>query len=150
MIDHKRLELTNLIHRLEVISEVSAATMDSGPKDGSENDIGGNRPSGGVDWKADREPEFLLKSVEHFKRRSARCHTDQDFDRAIDDAKAAIRANTHTPVSLDPKPGDPMFRRHVLETIEANPGASDERIALLCGSVSRRRVNQIRREAEAA
>lgn len=155
MIDGKRLGLANLIHRLEVISEVSAVNLEPMPPDGSENSKGGNRPSGGVDRKADRSPEFALKSAEHFKRRAARCHTDRDYDLVIADVQAAIRANTHSPLpSKDPLPHEGLFRRHLERVIKENEQQpeskreSDQHIAWRLG-IDRSYVGKVRRDLAA-
>lgn len=142
-------KLRDLLARMSVLSEVSAVNYDPNPVAHTKGDhsMGGNRPSGGVDRKADREPEFFLKSHDHFVRRAQRCRSLSDYLSVIADAERCIEAWTNPPIQEEPKPGEPFFRRYVEQTIAKNPGASDERIAILCGGVSRRRVNQIRREA---
>jgi len=145
-----RKRCLDLIAALSVKSEVSAAVLDTGPPDGSERDIGGNRPPGGVDRKGDRQPDFAMKSADHFKRRFAGCKTVSDYELVSVDAEAAILAWEKTPIVLDVRPGDPFFRRKVCELIILHPDWSDEKIGIECGGVSRQRINRIRLEEKRA
>lgn len=107
-----RRELEQIIARLEVMSHVPAVNLDPTPA-ATTDSKGGARPRGGIDRKDDREPDFALKSADHYRRRLAGAHTEGIVLIILRDARATLRAYTHTPISdsADPKPGDPLFMR---------------------------------------
>mgnify|MGYP007071596217 CR=1 FL=1 len=107
-----RAELQAIIARLETMSHVPAVNLDPTPA-ATTDSKGGARPRGGIDRKDDREPDFALKSADHYRRRLARAHTEGIVLVILRDAQRTLRAYTHTPVAdgADPKPGDPLFMR---------------------------------------
>lgn len=135
-----RHELEQIIARLEVISHVPAVNLDPTPA-ATDASKGGARPRGGIDRKDDREMDFALKSADHYRRRLDRAHTEGAVLRILADAKLTLRAWTHTPVTDQPLPGDPLFRRWVSQQLAA--GKSPVDIARVSG-VSRQYVSKIR------
>lgn len=110
-------ELGALIARLELKSEVSAANLGRSARDSNE-DIGGNRPSGGIDYQDDRDSMSVLKSADYFKRKRARCHTDAQFDRLIREIGLVLQAwqQMPLPAGQPPTPDDPQWKRWVAES----------------------------------
>lgn len=164
-------ELANLIAQLSILSEVPAVKLDKGAKGTYEIDleeviesadrerldraIAHGRPSGGVDRHADREPEFLLKSHDHYLRRARGCRSLDDYLAVIADVKATLRAWKRPDYPLvdgkDPNPGEPFFRRHLERVIlenEAKPEAqrkTDQQLAWDHGEIDRSYVGKVRR-----
>lgn len=102
MISTTRQEILLCVARLSTMSHVSAASQNGSRS--SDDDIGGRRPRGGIDIRDDKDPEFDLKSAEHFLRRLARAHSELALQAILSDAQKAIRAWTHTPVPKNPSP----------------------------------------------
>lgn len=142
-------ELHQALASLEMMSQVSAVSMGSSTRDAGE-DIGGKRPSGGEDHSGDRESDWKLKSVAHFRRRIARAEGLQTLEAILKDARAAISAWKRQPAPEDrahPMPGEYNWKRWVAESV-----LSDVEIARKC-SVSRQYVSKVRtqyRTVEAA
>lgn len=135
-------ETVQIIVRLNLVSHASAISFEATSRS-SETSRTGNRPPGGVDWRDDREPDYRQKSALHFQRRLNRCRTRQDIQMVLADAKDALDAWQKTPIGpRDPMPGDPMFRRWVIEH-----DATDSELARITG-VSRQYINRIRRAAQ--
>lgn len=154
-------ELADLIAQMSVLSEVSAMNYDpsGSPKnDGSENSKGGRRPPGGEDRKADREPEFLLKSHSHYVKRARACRSLSDYLAVIADVQKTLKAWKRPPHPLvegrDPLPGEPFFRRHLERIVQQEmekPEAqrrSDQKIAWDLG-IDRSYVGKVRRDLAA-
>lgn len=135
-----RTELLQIIARLEVISHVPAVNLDPTPPETTDGK-GGARPRGGVDRKDDREPDFALKSADHYRRRLSRAHTDGIVLAILADARRTLEAWTKTPVTLQPTPGDPLFKRWIRQQLDA--GKKPEDIARI-GGVSRQYVSKVR------
>ena len=135
-----RAELLAIIARLEVISHVPAVNLDPTPPETTDGK-GGARPRGGIDRKDDREPDFALKSADHYRRRLQGCRTGRDVELVLADARRSLAAWTRTPVTLQPLPGDPLFKRWVRQQLDA--GKKPEDIARV-GGVSRQYVSKIR------
>lgn len=111
-------ELKQTIAELELISEVSAVSLDPSSRDSGE-DIGGKRPPGGVDRKGDREREWTMKSAEHFRRRAANAVTSEALRHILVEARAALELARRRPSPQDaghPMPGDHDFKRWVAES----------------------------------
>ena len=134
-----RDELLTIIARLETISHVPAVNLDPTPA-ATTDSKGGARPRGGIDRKDDREPDFALKSADHYRRRLARAHTEGIVLVILRDARATLRAYTHTPLPTGdgPQYGDAMWKRWVAES-----PASNAEIARIY-NVSREYVRQVR------
>lgn len=138
-------ELRNVIARLELVSHVSAVSLESSDRDTSD-DIGGQRPPGGLERKDERrdgvydgqELFFTLKSADHFKRRLETAHTDRALRQILEDAQRSLAAFQRTPIGGEPPRCDPQWKRWVAESNEA-----DGAIAFRHG-VSRQYVNRIR------
>jgi hypothetical protein len=111
-LDH---EIANVLAKLSICSEVSAANMDSSSRDSGE-DIGGKRPPGGIDHEGNRERDWPLKDVSHFRRRMDRAHSEAALQAILHDAEAALRAWQRQPADRDPALADPQWKRWVGET----------------------------------
>lgn len=135
-------EAVQVIVQLNLVSHASGISFEATSRS-SETSRTGNRPPGGVDWRDDRQPDFRQKSAQHFQRRLNHCRTRQDIQMVLADAKDALEAWRKTPLGpRDPMPGDPLFRRWVIEH-----EATDSELARLTG-VSRQYINRIRRAAQ--
>ena len=112
-----RHELRELIAQLEMKSQVSAAQVGRSVR-ATDDDIGGKRPSGGIDYKDDREPDSVLKSADYFRRKQARCYVDQHFEEVIVEINAVLVAwqRMPLPTGQPPTPGDPQWKRWVAES----------------------------------
>jgi hypothetical protein len=128
-----------VIIRLALISHASTVTFEPSARS-TEVSRTGNRPPGGIDFKDDREPDFRQKSAEHFARRLTGCNTPKDVQLVLLDAERALDAWQRTPLSGDPLPGDPFFKRWVREH-----HASSAELARLTG-VSRQYIHRIRQQ----
>lgn len=135
-----RRELLAIIARLEVMSHVPAVNLDPTPA-ATTDAKGGARPRGGIDRKDDREPDFALKSADHYRRRLDGCRTVRDVELVLVDARATLAAWMRTPVTGQPTPGDPLFKRWVRQQLAG--GKKPEEIARV-GGVSRQYVSKIR------
>lgn len=129
-----------VILRLALISHAQTVTLEPSARS-TEVSRTGNRPPGGVDRKDDREPDYRQKSADHFARRLSGCNTLKDVQLVLLDAQRALDAWQRTPLSGDPLPGDPFFKRWVVEH-----DASDSELARLTG-VSRQYIHRIRQHA---
>ena len=133
------VQLRQTLAELELLSEVSAAQL--GPSSRSaEEDIGGRRPPGGIDRRADATYDddrevipIAFKSLDHFKARIRRAETrakleddyelEAELQLVLEDASAALKA------WKEPRrwqPGDPEmefgsteWKRHVAESEES-------------------------------
>jgi len=136
-----RGELMNVIARLELMSHAPAMNLQpSARSTGEGDDRGGNRPPGGIDRKADTNPEFLLKSADHFRQRLSKARTEYALRCILDDARKTLEAWQHTPSTDDPEVAGIHWRWMVAISLE-----SDAEIARRY-SVSRAYVAKIRRQ----
>jgi hypothetical protein len=111
-----RHELGQVLLELELVSHVSASRPDSSGRDQGE-DIGGKRPPGGIDRRGDREVDYPQKSVEHFRRRLRRAHSDWQLELILEDAKKALQAHRRQPApTSEPEYGTPQWKRWVAES----------------------------------
>jgi hypothetical protein len=141
-------ELRTVLAQLELISQVPAVNYESsGSRDAGES-IGGKRPPGGLIRADDREHDYPQKSVEHFKRRIAKAHSDHAFEAILGDAKKALEAARRQP-ARGPEPGfgDPGWKRYVAESTEK---ASDLARKFACKRSYIEKVRQDYRDEEAA
>src|SRR2546423_46050 len=106
-------------------SHVSAKNLEPSARDAGE-DIGGNRPSGGIDRREDRQPyepepaqpERLLRSADHFRRELARGRNQFDI---LEHAKASLEAwKRQPPPGDDPEYGTPQWKRFIAESPESH------------------------------
>jgi hypothetical protein len=137
-----RRELRQAIAELELCSHVSAVNPSPSGRDAG-TDIGGNRPSGGVDGRDDRVHDHKLKSAEHFKRRVAKARAEQTLRAILKEAREALEAWRRQPPPKDvghPMPGDHDWKRWVGES-----QLPAREIARKC-SVSRAYVEKVRRQ----
>lgn len=128
-----------VILRLALISHAQTVTLEPSARS-TEVSRTGNRPPGGIDRKDDREPDYRQKSADYFARRLSGCNTLKDVRLVLLDAERALDAWQKTPLSGDPLPGDPFFKRWVVEH-----DASDSELARLTG-VSRQYIHRIRNQ----
>lgn len=80
------------IARLELISH--GGTANFGPQTGSGEAL---YPPGGIVRRDDKEPDQPHKSHLHYRRRLARCNTNHDLERLIEEAEETLRRWKHTP-----------------------------------------------------
>ncbi len=133
--------------RLELVSHVSAVSLDPSSRDTSE-DIGGKRPTGGiVSWddhakdEETGEPEpYPQKSFMFYREEFAKARTDARRERLLRDADAALDAARRSPTPVAPLLGDPLWKRWVAES---DMPVKD--IVRIYG-VSRQYVHRVRRE----
>jgi len=136
-------ELRTVLAQLELISQVPAVNLESsGGRDAGES-VGGKRPPGGLIRADDREHDYPQKSVEHFKRRIAKAHSDHVLEAILEDARKALEATRRQPApvkSAEPKKDDPGWKRYIAE--------SPEKANELAGRfvVSRAYIEKVRRE----
>lgn len=158
MTDERSIEqqLRQVVAQLELVSHVNAVALDSSGGRDTSDDIGGKRPSGGVDRRDERrdgvyevgpgefeEMTFTLKSADHFRRRMASARTDHAMRIILDDAERALKAwrfqPKHRPDS-EPDRASPLWKHWV-----GSCGLSDGEIARKYG-VTRQYVNRIRNQ----
>lgn len=123
-LDH---EIAQVLAQLSICSEVAAASLGSSAR-ASEDDIGGRRPPGGEDHKGNRDPEWALKSAEHFRRRLARAHSERTLTAILADAEAALTAWRRQPASTkdnEPEYGSPQWKRYIAESKESHGTLAD-------------------------
>lgn len=104
-----RQDILACIARLSTMSQIGAVNYEARSKEfvGSASTAespGGNVPAGGVDRRDDKEPEFFLRSADHFIRRLAKAHSESSLRDILHDAELAVKAWTHTPVPRTPGP----------------------------------------------
>ena len=119
-----RAELLQIIARLEVLSHVPAVNLNPQPVT-TEDGKGGARPRGGVDREDDREPDFALKSADHYRRRLNGCRTVRDVELVLVDARRTLLAWTRTPEPRDPEWGSFAWRRQIVRDIESGKRTID-------------------------
>lgn len=109
-------QLRDAILQLEMISQVPASRPGHTSKS-TDEDIGGRRPSGGIDRADDREHDFALKSAEHYRRREARCHTDGQRLALLVEVERTLTAWRQTPLVDGKRPAmnDPRWKQWVGE-----------------------------------
>lgn len=131
-----RHELAQIIARLRTISHVNAIDYEgrSQTSETSES-IGGKRPPGGIDRRDDREPDFRLKSADHFATRAAGCRSISDYRSVLIDAQLALKAWTHPPEQTNPEWGSLAWRRQIVRDVESGRRTFDK--ALQFYSISR-------------
>lgn len=112
-------ELRQTILRLDMLSQVSAVNLDSSGGRDTSDDIGGRRPSGGIDRRDDRESDWVLKSADHFRRRMRNAHSLRTLEQILQEAREALAAATHQPPpdpAGEPRLDDPLWKRWVGST----------------------------------
>ena|SRR5277367_2457601 len=141
MIDLDR-EIAQVLARLSICSEVSAANMDSSSRDSSD-DVGGKRPPGGIDHEGDRDRDWALKSSQHFRKRLERAHSEAALRSILHDAERALELWCRRPKptkAQEPIKDDPFWRRYIAESTENQQTLADRY------GVSQPRISQIKRE----
>jgi hypothetical protein len=115
----EREELLRAIAKIATFSQVPAANVGQSAKS-ADDDIGGRRPSGGIDRKDDFQTDFALKSADYFRRCLARCRTERAITELLIEAKATIEAWMHTPIppGQEPEYGSPQWKRWIAESSE--------------------------------
>lgn len=108
------LQLINLIHRLELKSHASSSVLDVDRVSSSKPT--GNRPAGGIDRRDDREPDCWLRSADHYRRRAEGARSVYAVAKIMADLRKTMVAWERSPLPSDPVPGDPFFRRYVVES----------------------------------
>ena len=109
------VKLVNLLHRLELKSHTSALVIDADRVSGGSGTTG-NRPPGGAERKDDREPEYWLRSVTHYRRRLKGARSVKAVILITADAERTLKAWEKAPVPSAPLPGSPFFRRYIVES----------------------------------
>lgn len=131
------IRLVNLLHRLELKSHTSAVRIDSDPVSGGETATG-HRPPGGADRRDDRQPEYWLRSADHYRRRLAKAKSAAAVLMITADVERTLKAWEKAPIPSAPIPGSPFFRRYVVESDK-----SVSELARLTG-VSRQYLHRLR------
>ena len=111
--------LNRAITRLCLISHAPAMTLGRSVRS-SDEDIGGKRPTGGINGQDDREADFRQKSVEHFRARIARCDTPEAARSLLVEVEDTIWAWTHTPdvdgiKELEPEHGSFLWKCNIAD-----------------------------------
>lgn len=119
-----RRELEQIIARLEVISHVPAVNLDPTPPETTDGK-GGARPRGGIDRKDDREPDFALKSADHYRRRLRNANTERDIERALTAARATLAAWTKAPPPREPERDTYYWRLQIVNDIRTKKRTVD-------------------------
>lgn len=106
-----------MLAELEMLSQVSAASTGSSTPS-TDDDIGGRRPSGGIDRRDDKDVNVGLKSADHFRVRFERCHSDRMYMVILDEAREVVSSWKRTPIPPGDLPayGSPQWKRWVAET----------------------------------
>jgi hypothetical protein len=133
-------ETVRWIIRLDTQSHVSAAPLGRTAKE-TTDDIGGRRPSGGIAYQDDRNPESTIRSADFYRRQLQRIERDhqQDLDRGRDQDTLLLRdgqrlnrlaeqaeeswtavARTPIPAGDEPAYGSPQWKRYVAESVETD------------------------------
>lgn len=115
------LELRRVVTRIALKSQVSAAVGGTTPS--TDEDIGGKRPTGGIDHKGDFQTDFKMKSAVYFQHRIERVKDEAQLANLLTEANDALNAWEKTPdqpTSQDPEPESFLWkcriaddRRHV-------------------------------------
>ena len=148
-----RQELRQVLAELELCSHVPAVNITPSGRDAG-TDVGGNRPTGGIDRREDRAREelstgddpdrgVLLRSAEHFRRRLAKASSERAEAAILEDARRALAAYRRAPKPRDlghPMPSDPQWKRWVAES-----QLPAREVARKC-SVSRQYVEKVRKQ----
>lgn len=141
-------ELRQTIAELELCSHVSAAQPGSTSRSADE-DIGGKRPPGGIDRREDRaivehdpkNPERVLRSADHFKRRLAGAHSERTRLLILEQAKASLAAwREPAPPSKEPVKGEPGWKRFIALSTETYKTLADRY------GVSTAYISQVRKD----
>lgn len=119
------LDLKQAIAQLELISQAPTQNLDAFSRDSS-GDIGGNKPSGGIDRRGDREPDYKLKSADHFRRRVQKARSILGLEEILTDIWATLRAwkCPDPPLGIEPERNTLAWKRMI-----ANSSLSAERLA---------------------
>lgn len=114
--------LRQVLAQLELVSQVSAANVGSSHRDMSD-DIGGNRPPGGIDTRDERrdteEQVYKLKSAAHFRRRMGRARTEYALREILADAERSLEAWKRTPPNPNPEWGSFAWKRQIAHEVES-------------------------------
>jgi hypothetical protein len=109
---------------LELISNVSAASLERSSGD-SQEDVGGKRPPGGTDRQGDREPDYPQKSAGYIRRRikhAAQRGVDAELDAIIregHEARDTCRRQPE-PAGIEPERGTLQWKRMIANSPERN------------------------------
>lgn len=141
-------ELRQTLAELELCSHVSALDYESKDAGRSAEDPGGKRPPGGIDRRENRavvekdpkNPERVLRSADHYRRRLQHAHSDRTKRMILDEAKASLDAWRHRVPMKDPAKDDPGWKRFIAESKE-----SYQALAHRYG-VSTMRIGEIRKD----
>lgn len=153
-------QLRQTLAELELLSEVSAASLGPSSKS-SDEEIGGKRPPGGIDKRADGTYDddhevipIAFKSLDHFKKRVERAEVrsqleedvdlDQELESILSDAQSALEAwkqpRRWQPGDPELEFGSTEWKRHVAESEESGGKLAAK------WNCSRQYISQIRRQ----
>jgi hypothetical protein len=148
--DHAPLdqELRQTLAELELCSHVSALDYETKDAGRSAEDAGGKRPPGGIDRREDRalvdkdpkNPERVLRSAGHYRRRLQRAHSDRTKRVILDEAKASLAAWRQRVPMKDPAKDDPGWKRFIAESKESYKALANRY------GVTTARISQIRKD----
>ena len=112
------LKLVNLLHRLEMKSHTSALVIDADRVSGGTGTTG-NRPPGGADRKDDREPEYWLRSADHYRRRLKGARSVKAVILITADAERTLKAWEKAPLPSGIKLDSPFTKLQIAESKES-------------------------------
>ena len=112
------LKLVNLLHRLEMKSHTSALVIDADRVSGGSGTTG-NRPPGGAERKDDREPEYWLRSVTHYRRRLTGARSVKAIILITADVERTLKAWEKAPLPSGIKMNTPFTKLQIAESRES-------------------------------
>ena len=112
------VKLVNLLHRLELKSHTSALVIDADRVSGGSGTTG-NRPPGGAERKDDREPEYWLRSADHYRRRLAGAQSVKAILLITADAERTLKAWEKAPLPSGIKLDSPFTKLQIAESKES-------------------------------
>jgi len=112
------LKLVNLLHRLEMKSHTSALVIDADRVSGGSGTTG-NRPPGGADRKDDREPEYFLRSADHYRRRLTGARSVKAIILITADVERTLKAWEKAPLPSGIKMNTPFTKLQIAESRES-------------------------------
>lgn len=112
------LKLVNLLHRLSTKSHTSALVIDADRVSGGTGTTG-NRPPGGAERKDDREPEYWLRSADHYRRRLRGAQSVKAILLITADAERTLKAWEKAPLPSGIKLDSPFTKLQIAESKES-------------------------------
>ena len=96
-LEEQRERAYNAVVRLGLVSHANTQNIDSDGRGADSGKPGSRPPTGGIDRRGDREPDYPQKSQDVFIRRLSRARTAHAYEQIADDAEATLKAWARTP-----------------------------------------------------